>query len=560
MKRHILTTMAFVTLAYSVYSQTTSQSSAISEKVFISISKETLRPPYLEIKDFHFEDTDGNNKIDSEETTKFHFILANSGQGNGVGLELLITEKNNVLGLEYAKSQKLPDLKNGESRNYAIPVKGLTSLQTGISLFTIEVREANGFHSDPFQIEIATEAFREPLVKIVDYQVSSQNSGTLEKRKPFDVEILIQNIGQGRANDVSVNLNLPMNVFCLSANETEIMGSLAPNEKKLISYNLVTNNEFSESVLSLNFNMNEKHRLYAEDRTIELTLNQKVATDKLVIEGNAPNNVNIEVASLTSDIDRNIPEITEKNPNKVALIIGNENYAGNLNPEINVEYARRDAEIFRSYAIRTLGVEEKNLFFLSDATSGVMKREIDRVVEMVKRMGPSTELIFYYAGHGFPDEMHQAPYIIPVDVTSSNLSSAISLEEVYRKFGNSGAQKILVLLDACFSGGGRNQGLLAARAVRIKPRNELIEGNMVVFSAATGEQSALPYHSQKHGIFSYFLMKKLQETQGQVSMGEMSNYLQSRIGVESLRVNGKLQDPTVVVSPALFNTWEDLSF
>lgn len=560
MKRHILTTMAFVTLAYSVYSQTTSQSSAISEKVFISISKETLRPPYLEIKDFHFEDTDGNNKIDSEETTKFHFILANSGQGNGVGLELLITEKNNVLGLEYAKSQKLPDLKNGESRNYAIPVKGLTSLQTGISLFTIEVREVNGFHSDPFQIEIATEAFREPLVKIVDYQVSSQNSGTLEKRKPFDVEILIQNIGQGRANDVSVNLNLPMNVFCLSANETEIMGSLAPNEKKLISYNLVTNNEFSESVLSLNFNMNEKHRLYAEDRTIELTLNQKVATDKLVIEGNAPTNVNIEVASLTSDIDRNIPEITEKNPNKVALIIGNENYAGNLNPEINVEYARRDAEIFRSYAIRTLGVEEKNLFFLSDATSGVMKREIDRVVEMVKRMGPSTELIFYYAGHGFPDEMHQAPYIIPVDVTSSNLSSAISLEEVYRKFGNSGAQKILVLLDACFSGGGRNQGLLAARAVRIKPRNELIEGNMVVFSAATGEQSALPYHSQKHGIFSYFLMKKLQETQGQVSMGEMSNYLQSRIGVESLRVNGKLQDPTVVVSPALFNTWEDLSF
>lgn len=560
MKLYILATLVFVTLAFSVNSQTTSQSSAISEKVFISISKETLRPPYLEIKDFHFEDTDGNNKIDSEETTKFHFILANTGQGNGVGLELLINEKNNVLGLEYLKSQKLPDLKNGESRDYAIPVKGLTSLQTGISLFTIEVREANGFHSDPVQIEIATEAFREPQVKIVDFQVSSQNSGTLEKRKPFDVDILIQNIGQGRANDVSVNLNLPMNVFCLSANETEIMGSLAPNEKKLISYNLVTNNEFSESVLALNFNLNEKHRLYAEDRIIELTLNQRVATDKLVIEGNAPTNVSIEVASLTSDIDRNIPEIPEKKPNKVALIIGNENYAGNLNPEINVEYARRDAEIFRSYAIRTLGVEEKNAFFLTDATSGLMKREIDRVVEMVKRMGPETELIFYYAGHGYPDEMHQAPYIIPVDVTSSNLTSAISLEEVYRKFGGTGAQKILVLLDACFSGGGRNQGLLAARAVRIKPRNELIEGNMVVFSAASGEQSALPYHSQKHGIFSYFLMKKLQDSQGQVSMGEMSNYLRSQIGVESLRVNGKLQDPTVIVSPALINDWEELSF
>jgi hypothetical protein len=542
------------------FSQTTTQSSAISNKVYISIARELPKPPYLEINDLYFEDTDGNNKIDSEETATFHFILNNSGLGTGVGLELWIAEKNNIQGLDFVKSQKLPDLKNGENRKYAIPVNGLGSLQTGIALFSIEAREANGFHSDPVQIEVATEAFKEPLVKVVDYQVSSQNSGTLEKRKPFDVEILVQNIGQGVARDVSVNLNLPMHVFCLSANESEIIGSLEPGQKKLVSYNLVTNNEYSQPVLGMKFNLNEKHRRYSENRDIELMLNQRVSTEKLVIEGSSRSNINIEVGSLTSDIDRNIPEVAEKNPYKIALIIGNENYAGNLNPEINVDYARRDAETFRTYAIRTLGVEERNAYFITDATSGAMKREIDRVTELVKRMGPETELIFFYAGHGYPDEKLQAPYIIPVDVTSSNLSSAIPLEEVYRKFSDTGAKKVTVLLDACFSGGGRNQGLLAARAVRIKPKEESIGGNMLVFSASTGEQSALPYHSQKHGIFSYFLMKKLQDTQGQVTFGEMADYLRSRIGVESLRVNGKSQDPTVIVSPQLFNVWEGMNF
>jgi len=37
------------------------------------------------------------------------------------------------------------------------------------------------------------------------------------------------------------------------------------------------------------------------------------------------------------------------------MIIGNEDYSGNLNAEINVNFARRDAEVFRNYALNTLG-------------------------------------------------------------------------------------------------------------------------------------------------------------------------------------------------------------
>ena len=185
-----------------------------------------------------------------------------------------------------------------------------------------------------------------------------------------------------------------------------------------------------------------------------------------------------------------------------------------------------------------------------------MQREIDLVTAIMEKLGEQGELIFYYAGHGFPDENTKVPYLIPVDVDATNLSAAIKLSDVYKKLGETGAGRITVFLDACFSGGGRNQGLLAARGVAIKPKKENINGNMVVFSASSGEQSALPYPEEKHGMFTYFLLDKLQQTDGNVTYGELADYLSNKVGLESLRVNGKPQDPEMNVSYQVSDNWK----
>ena len=52
------------------------------------------------------------------------------------------------------------------------------------------------------------------------------------------------------------------------------------------------------------------------------------------------------------------------------------------------------------------------------------------------------------------------------------------------------------------TGGSRNLGLLASRGIKIKPKEESLSGNMVVFSASQEDQSALPYHDEKHGVFT----------------------------------------------------------
>jgi len=558
--KSIFTFLMFIFFVQILSAQKGKTSSAVSEKIFISVAKESPKPPYLEIKDYSFTDSDGNNKIDAGETAIINFDLYNSGTGTGLGLKLNIKEMNSVSGLSYGESINLPELKEGEKQHISIPLEGNLMLQSGTASFHIVINEANGFHSDPLTVEIETQAFKAPLVKLVDYQVSSQTSGILEKRKPFDLEVLVQNLGQGKAQNVSVTVQKPMNIFCLSSNEAQIIGELQPGEKRLISYQFVANAEFQSSAIDFSFTINEKYNQYAENKNLALTMNEKVSGEKLVIQGEKESDVDIQIASLSSDVDKNIPVNTQKYPNKVALIFGNEDYSGSLNSEINVEYARRDATVFREYLIKTLGVPQENIYFFTDATAGVMKRNIDLVCEIVKRMPNQPELIFYYAGHGFPDEQNKTPYLIPVDVNATSLSSAIALKDVYRKMGETGANKITVLLDACFSGGGRNQGLMAARGVLIKPKEEILTGNMVVFSASSGEQTASPYHDQKHGMFTYFLLKKIQESNGTVTFGTLDEYLKSNIGLKSLQENGKSQDPTTITSPLIQETWRTLTF
>ncbi len=544
-------------LAFSTLITAQNSSSAVTKSHYINITKDPPKPPYLEISNLRFIDADGNRKIDATEKTMLYFDLKNSGMGPGLNLVATVKEMNNVDYLIFDQSKNIGMLAAGETRQIQIPVTSGLDLPAGKALFRIKVTEANGFDSDPVEIEVETAAFKSPLVKVVDYKVTSANSSTLQRRKPFDVQILVQNIGEGVAKNVTVALTIPENMFCLSSNENQMIGNLNPGEEHLIDYSLVTTAKYNATTIPLNIALSESFGKYAENKAITLTINQGVSSEKLVVQGKAEQKKNIAIGSLTSKVDKNIPYNAVKNPNLIALIIGNEDYSRTLNSEINVEYAKNDAETFRKYALNTLGVKKENLYFMTDATAGQMQRQIDLVAAILKKMGHKGELIFYYAGHGFPDEVTKVPYLIPVDVDATNLSSAIKLSEVYQKLGNAGAARVTLFLDACFSGGGRNQGLLAARGVAIKPKAETIPGNMVVFSAASGEQSALPYHAQQHGMFTYFLLDKLQQTKGNVTYDVLANYLKNKVGLESLRINGKPQDPEVNVSYRVKDEWKN---
>ena len=257
----------------------------------------------------------------------------------------------------------------------------------------------------------------------------------------------------------------------------------------------------------------------------------------------------------TSDVDVNIPTASKKQENVYVVIIANENYEN----EKQVEFAYNDGQIFREYCIKALGIPENHVHFSPDATLNKMAFEINWIKQIAK-IEQDAKFIFYYAGHGVPEENLKDAYLLPTDGYSSDLSSGYKLSNLYATLGDIPAENVLVLLDACFGGSQRSgEHIASTRGVSIKVKLDAPKGNMVVFSASTGEQTAHPYREKYHGLFTYFLLKKIQEHQGEIKLGELADFVIQHVQKTALINNSKNpQKPTISSSEGMRNSWRNL--
>ena len=254
-------------------------------------------------------------------------------------------------------------------------------------------------------------------------------------------------------------------------------------------------------------------------------------------------------------IDVNLPKATEPRDNTFAVVIGNEDYKY----VAAVPFAARDAAIFAKYCSVTLGLPDDNIRLSTNATYGDILDAIDDIKTISEVYNGDIRVIFYYAGHGVPDEATRNAYLLPVDARSQQLKTCYPIEKLYAELGSLKAHSVTLLLDACFSGSQRGEGMLmSARGVALKPRTDEPKGNMVAISAATGEETAYPYAEKRHGMFTYYLLSKLQESGGDVTLGELCDYITTKVSQQSVKVNRKQQTPTVMPSPEIETSWRTL--
>jgi hypothetical protein len=276
--------------------------------------------------------------------------------------------------------------------------------------------------------------------------------------------------------------------------------------------------------------------------------------DLIIARNNALKN---KLKNIT-DVDDNIPVNSELNNKTFAVIIGNESYA----KEIRVNYALNDARIFRQYMQKTLCLPDNNIYYSENATYGQILDALKWMNDVIKAFNGEASVIFYYAGHGMPDEQTKSAYLLPVDGNSQNPSTAVSLADVYSKITEYPSEHAIVFLDACFSGSTRETDgtmLAQGRGVRIAPKTEVLPGSLIVFSAATGDETAFPFTEKRHGLFSYYLLKKLQDSKGTATLNDISNYIITNVRQQSVVVNKKSQNPQVNVSPKLQSIWQTIS-
>ncbi len=267
-----------------------------------------------------------------------------------------------------------------------------------------------------------------------------------------------------------------------------------------------------------------------------------------------PRVVNKSLSTGPSDVDTNIPK-GKANDNAFAVIIANDDYQ----KLTDVAFAANDGRIFKEYCITTLGLPEKNVRYVENATLTNMWEQVDWIKGVADMYNGDANIIFYYAGHGIPDESTRDAYLLPVDGNGVNVNIAYKLSDLYAALSEHETRSTTVFLDACFSGAERTGDMLvAARGVAIKANKEVPKGNLVVFSAAQGNETAYPYREKGHGLFTYFLLKKLQESKGDVSLGELSDFIYDNVRKHSMVENSKSQTPNTIPAPVHGEKWREL--
>lgn len=273
------------------------------------------------------------------------------------------------------------------------------------------------------------------------------------------------------------------------------------------------------------------------------------------LDPNADQRTDPLALAMMNSIDNNIPESSLKSEKTFALIIANEDYK-RVAP---VPFAKNDGSIFAEYCKKTLGVPEKNVYLVENATLGDIKYHINLIKKIADAFNGEARVIFYYAGHGIPDESQRTSYLLPVDGYGNDATSGYSLESLYTELASIPAKSTLVFMDACFSGAQRDGSMMVeARGVAIKPKEEVPTGKLIVFSAAQGDETAFPYTEKKHGMFTYYLLKKLQDTKGDTTLGELMNYITTEVKQQSVLQNRKSQTPKVTASQAVADSWQNM--
>ncbi|MCQ2311243.1 MAG: caspase family protein [Paludibacteraceae bacterium] len=257
-----------------------------------------------------------------------------------------------------------------------------------------------------------------------------------------------------------------------------------------------------------------------------------------------------------SDVDKNIPTTNKSTDDTYVLIIANEDYQF-VDP---VNFASHDGEVFKEYCINTLGIPEKKIRYYPNASYGILSGGIDWLKNVLDNF-ENSKAIVYYCGHGIPDEKTGDAYIIPVDGTGTNTTTCYSLNNLYKTLSSTKASRVTYFMDACFTGANKEGSMLvAARGVAREAKKETLAGNTIVFSASSGDETAMTYAEKGHGLFTYFLLKKLQETEGDVSYQDLAEYINKNVKKEAILINEKPQTPIVATSNSVTSSWKTMRF
>lgn len=510
-----------------------------AEESFIKARKFIEQPPQLGMN-LSFTEPSGNGFLDAEETGKIVLSLTNKGKGSAYGVKIQVEAKSKIQGVNYPGENIVGLIASGETKNVEMDISASEEVPSQTIAMLIKCIEESGFDAEPKEIVFQTKAFEPPKLLLADVGVQDSNGNAkVEPGELIEVTARIQNKGTGEALNVLAKLKInSSDVF--SHGETERnFSQLKPGEYTDAKFTVFTNTRFQSRELPISIEVSEVKGRYGFKAPLPVSVYQTVRSLEVVeIKGKEAPTVQVQSApSLKVDVDVPLMTGNKTKLDALAVIFGIESYK----KVSGVTFARRDATIFKDYAVNVLGVPDNksNIYFLTDdVTLGEFKKAFGANGWLARRIKPGSDVYIFYAGHGAPDIESKRGFLIPQDGDPNYANeTGYPIDELYKFLENLNANSVTVFLDSCFSGANRENKMLLAQArpilvpVKVEVKNQ---NKLTVFSAASGSQISSGYPDKQHGLFTYFLLKGLRgeaDSNGdkQLTTGELGRYLKSKV-------------------------------
>ena len=249
---------------------------------------------------------------------------------------------------------------------------------------------------------------------------------------------------------------------------------------------------------------------------------------------------------------------------KFAVVVGISRYQDERVPSLN--YAAKDAETFHQWLVSPAGgFPEANVKLLLDEDATLTNIK-EALFDWLKQTIDEDLVTIYFAGHGspespdFPDNLFLLPHDTDYDRIATTAFPMWDVETALKRFVR--AKRVVVIADACHSGGVGKDYDVARRGITVNPISRGLQSlseasaGVAVISAARENQFSQEGEQWGggHGVFTFFLLKGLTgdadaNSDDRVSLGELIPFLSENVR----RATRNGQSPTIAgqFDPAL---------
>ena len=215
--------------------------------------------------------------------------------------------------------------------------------------------------------------------------------------------------------------------------------------------------------------------------------------------------------------------------------------------DLSLDYARLDAQALYNYFNfkNDLPVVQKKMVHLFDQKA--TRDSIINVFNALQYLPREDLVVIYMAGHGviIEDKWYFLPYNITEASERAVVQNGISTEEFKNKIENVGADRMLLLIDACQSGGALSpiKNFIGIKSLRMLARDMGVH----ILAATDREQYAVELKALGHGVFTYSLLEALNgkaaDQNGKITVRNVMKYVEREVPALSQKYANYAQFP-----------------